>query len=180
MVMKNFIPAVIFTTRKIILYAAILLEKFLWVLDWFLTGSILAILLLSISKRLYLSENQENWTAFMALLTILVALNLILRLFECFMIHRVYPHDLCRIASIRKSKRRIKIHRDIMWPILGVLSIVCFNFASFYLGGDSRTFTGDPWWVVAGEWPFKLDVGLMFGKLVQWNVYTFILDHVDN
>lgn len=170
----------IFLTRKIILYAAILLERFLWVLDWFLTGSILAILLLSISKRLYLSKNQEFWTAFMALLSILVALNLILRLFERFMIDHISPDDLCRIASIRKSKRRIKIHCDIMWSVTGVLAMVCLSFAFFYLGGDRRTFTGDPWWVVAGEWPFMLDVGLGFGKLAQRSVYTFILDHVDN
>lgn len=177
--MKNFIPAMIFTTRKIIFYAAILLERFLWVLDWFLTGSILAILLLSISKRLYLSKNQEFWTAIMALLSILAALNLILRLFECFMIHRVYPHDLCRIASIRKSKRRLKIH-FVFYTGVVFLAMVCLSFAFFYLGGDRRTFTGDPWWVVAGEWPFILGIGLGLGKLVQRSVYTFILDHVDN
>lgn len=152
--------------KKICPFILNILESFLFILDWALTMTCISLLVLAISKKLYVTAYQDFWNVVFSITLHLCVAAFAVGIIELALLGLCDNHTT-PILSQSKIKSKLRVRGKIMSSILLAGALISSIFANIYWGGDIRSFTGDNWWKIAGQWPFILSILTFFFKILE-------------
>lgn len=156
-------------------FAVRILEFCLFIVDWSLTAVCIVLLLLGMTKILYITEFQLFWGRVLHLSLRTLIVGCAIAILQGVLVNYCDTADLHRVFPAEKCGRKISVRANCTGTILIGGAVASTIFAYKYMGGDSRYFTGDPWWKVAEQWPFILSILTVFLKGIEKSTWSKII-----
>ena len=152
-----------------------ILECCLLIIDWSLTVVCVVLLSLGMIKMLYITEFQHFWGRVLQISLLTLIIGFVIAILQGVLVNNCDPADVHKIFPVEKCRRKISARVNCAGTILIAGAVASTVFAYQYMGGDSRHFTGDPWWKVAEEWPFILSILTGFLKGIEKSTWSKIM-----